>query len=120
MAAQIIGRCSRERPADVVLRDEFRKRPGLSRSLSGEISRAVFAYYRWLGWLDPKRPLTERIERAEELQQGFNQSAHSFSDEEMMARAVPEWVGKEVEVCAGWMRALQGEPRLWLRARPGE
>jgi 16S rRNA (cytosine967-C5)-methyltransferase len=102
------------------LREEFRKRPGVSRSSSGDISRAVFAYYRWLGWLDGERPLAERIVQAAELQQGFNQSPHSFSDEELMAQAVPAWAAKEVAVTAAWLRALQGEPKLWIRARPGE
>src|SRR5205809_2162113 len=107
IAARVIGRSSRERPADAALRDEFRKQAGLSRALSGDISRAVFAYFRWLGWLDRQQPMAEQIAAAEELQQGFNQSPHSFSDEELMARAVPEWVAKEVEVSAAWLRALQ-------------
>ncbi|HEY2952656.1 MAG TPA: RsmB/NOP family class I SAM-dependent RNA methyltransferase [Verrucomicrobiae bacterium] len=120
IAARVIGRSSRERPADAALRDEFRKQAGLSRALSGDISRAVFAYFRWLGWLDREKPMAEQITAAEELQQGFNQSPQSFSDEKLMARAVPEWVAKEVEVSAAWLRALQGEPQLWLRARPGQ
>src|SRR6185295_9058477 len=67
IAARVIGRSSRELPADAALRDEFRKQPGLSRALSGDISRAVFAYFRWRGWLDPGKSMAEQIAAAEEL-----------------------------------------------------
>ncbi|MGH7972811.1 MAG: RsmB/NOP family class I SAM-dependent RNA methyltransferase, partial [Limisphaerales bacterium] len=41
-------------------------------------------------------------------------------DEDLVARAVPAWVKEEMEVSAEWARALQAEPKLWLRARPGQ
>jgi 16S rRNA (cytosine967-C5)-methyltransferase len=32
---------------------------------------------------------------------------------------VPEWVGTEMEVSPAWLRSLQTEPKLWLRAKRG-
>ena len=37
-----------------------------------------------------------------------------------MAGAVPTWVHQEIQISASWIRALQREPVLWLRARPGQ
>jgi 16S rRNA (cytosine967-C5)-methyltransferase len=44
----------------------------------------------------------------------------SFSDAELMARAVPVWLPSVMEPRAAWARSLQKEPRLWLRARRGQ
>lgn len=120
LAAQVIGRADKTHPADLVLRETFRKVRGLSRVLTREVSRAVFAYYRWQGWLDQRRPLTAQLKRAVELAQGYQERPETFSDEKLLARAVPAWVAAEVSYDAGWVRCLQAEPRLWLRARPGQ
>ncbi|MBI3191342.1 MAG: RsmB/NOP family class I SAM-dependent RNA methyltransferase [Pedosphaera parvula] len=37
-----------------------------------------------------------------------------------MERTVPAWVRDEMEVTAHWVRAIQTEPKLWLRARLGQ
>ncbi|HEY1111322.1 MAG TPA: RsmB/NOP family class I SAM-dependent RNA methyltransferase, partial [Opitutaceae bacterium] len=39
--------------------------------------------------------------------------------EALAARAVPEWVRQEMDLPADYLRHLQREPALWLRARPG-
>jgi 16S rRNA (cytosine967-C5)-methyltransferase len=83
------------------------------------ISRAVFAYYRWLGWLDPVKPLATQIPQALELAERFRKQPAAFTDEDLIARGVPAWVSGQATVTSAWMRALQAEPRLWLRARPG-
>lgn len=113
VAAAVIRKAGREYPADAVLRSELRAAPKLTPAQRGEISRAVFAYYRWFGWLDPRAPLREQIAQAIELR------AQKLSDEELMAKAVPEWLSQTTEVTASFARALQSPPKLWLRARKG-
>jgi 16S rRNA (cytosine967-C5)-methyltransferase len=80
----------------------------------------VFAYYRWLRWLDHREPLQFQIEQALELAETFAREPQSFSDDELVERAVPAWVKSEMEIKPGWARSLQAEPKLWLRARPGQ
>lgn len=118
IAASIIAKSDREHPADGVLRAELKK-AGVSRTEGGAISRAVFAYYRWLGWLDEQSPMVEQLQGAIELNESFQKNPGSVSDEELK-RAVPAWINDQVDLSAEWLRSLQLEPKLWLRARPGK
>lgn len=120
IAAEVVARADREHPADGLLREALAARRLPTSEETREISRAVFAYFRWLNWLDDVRSLSGKIEKALELAKAFAERPHSFSDEKLIARAVPDWVRLELEVCAAWVRALQAEPKLWLRARPGQ
>jgi 16S rRNA (cytosine967-C5)-methyltransferase len=120
IAAAIIHASSRQRPADAVLRSELKSQSGLSRADSTEVTRLVFGFYRWFGWLDKQPSLAQQLERAFELAQQFAKQPESFSDAELVSRAVPDWTREHVEVTPEWARALQSEPALWLRARPGE
>ncbi len=120
LAERVIKAANREHPADGVLRSELRAQHGLSREAGAQVSRAVFAYFRWHGWLDKARPIREQIERALVLAERFATRPDSFSDEELTAHAVPEWLPTVMEAKATWVRALQTEPRLWLRARRGQ
>ncbi len=119
LAAAVVGKADAAHPADSVLRVELRNQRGLPREAAGEVSRAVFAYYRWLGWLEPDAPLRERLRQALELRQRFGAAPHGFSDADLLERAVPGWISGEMDVTARWARQLQTEPVLWLRARPG-
>jgi 16S rRNA (cytosine967-C5)-methyltransferase len=120
LAAKIVQKSSKARPADAVLRDELKASHGLSREAASEVSRAVFAHFRWRGWLDLNDAPLKQIQIALELEARFKKQLASFSDAELVERAVPSWVRAEMEVTAAWARALQAEPRLWLRARKGE
>jgi 16S rRNA (cytosine967-C5)-methyltransferase len=119
LAAAIIGKADKEHPADIVLREQLRASGKMPRAEAGEISRTVFAYYRWLGWLDRRRPVTAQLKRALDLDNGYAERPESFSDEKVLVRCVPSWTPKEVRVSAPWVRSLQTWPRLWLRAKPG-
>ncbi len=119
IAAQVIRKSDREHPADAVLRTALKEAKGISREDGRTISAAVFAYYRWLGWLEQTAPMEGQMRRAMELNQAYRKKPSSFSDQEM-AKAIPEWVRGEVEASGEWLRALQKEPRLWLRARSGK
>ena len=120
IAAEIIAESDHEHPADSVLRAEFKRQSGLRRDESREISRAVFSYFRWFGWLDPQKPATGNIFVAQQLAERFARDPQRFSDDELLAKAVPAWVSESVEVSPEWLRALQSEPRLWLRTKRGQ
>ncbi len=117
IAAEIIAKSDDEHPADSVLRTELKRQTSLSRRDSREISRAVFTYFRWLGWLDPQKPLAGNIFVAQQLAEKFLREPQKFSEEELSARAIPAWVKDFVTVSPEWLRALQCEPKLWLRTK---
>ncbi len=119
IAASVVARAAPGKPADAVLRAELRERGGISRGDGRVISRAVFAYYRWYGWLDRKGEVAREMRRALEMDDAFQSGSQCLSDEELR-RAVPDWVFDQMEVSAEWLRSLQKEPVLWLRARPGQ
>jgi 16S rRNA (cytosine967-C5)-methyltransferase len=120
LVATIIQRSSRERPADAVLRSHLTAQRGLSQIRSAQVSRAVFSYFRWFGWLDPQQRLHEQVEHDLQLARQFAHSPGEFSDDDLKARAVPKWLSGEMEITPDWLRAIQAEPKIWLRARPGK
>ncbi|MDB6110356.1 MAG: rsmB 1 [Pedosphaera sp.] len=119
LVADVIGKVDRTHPADAVLRTEMRSRSGISREDGRAISQAVFAYYRWYGWLDRKETVTQQIARAIELSETFKKNPGSVVEKELR-HAIPNWAASYVDVSPAWLRALQTEPALWLRARPGQ
>src|SRR5262249_12078186 len=106
LAARVIRESSRVKPADGVLRSALRARAGLSRQQSGEISRAVFAYYRWFGWLEKAAPVVSQLKQALELRDVFARQPEAFSDAELVERGVPDWVRSEFEVTRAWARSI--------------
>jgi 16S rRNA (cytosine967-C5)-methyltransferase len=119
VAANVVARADWSKPADAVLRATLREHGGISREEGGTIGGAVFAYYRWRGWLGQKAEVKHAIYRALELDELFRKRPQSIS-EEGLRRAIPRWVAGEMDVSTEWLRALQTEPVLWLRARPGQ
>ena len=61
---------------------------------------AVFAYYRWQGWIG-EDPTVSGIRRALELAERFRAQPETFADAELIERAFPAWLGKEADVTAG-------------------
>jgi len=119
-AVQVIRESSRERPADAVLREVLRGERELSAVDAREVSRAVFAYFRWFGWLDRKLSLEARIEGALEFDARFRKNPFTLPAENLRTKAVPPWLAGEMELNERWLRSLQREPMLWLRARKGQ
>jgi 16S rRNA (cytosine967-C5)-methyltransferase len=99
---------------------ELKAQRGLSRVEAAEVTGAVFSYFRWRGWLKPQQSPGEQILDARALAQQFAKHPEAFSDDELVAYAVPGWIQNEIEITPGFARALQSEPQLWLRARPGQ
>jgi 16S rRNA (cytosine967-C5)-methyltransferase len=102
------------------MRAELKGQEGLWQEERTQVSRAVFAYYRWRGWLDEGKPLREQVTRALELAERYAREPGSFPDAKLIARAVPGWLATLMKVTGPWVRVLQTEPRLWLRARRGQ
>jgi 16S rRNA (cytosine967-C5)-methyltransferase len=119
LACLVIRGSDRQHPADSELRKKLKNARGLSRNDAADVSHAVFAYYRWLGWMEDAAALEQKIAAAIELDAKFRTNQGSFADEELMRHAIPAWVGPEVEMTAEFARALQRSPKLWLRARRG-
>ncbi len=120
LAARIIATADREHPADAMLRAELKSANHFVRADARDVSRAVFAFFRWRGWMDAARSPAEQIKHALQLADNFAEDPPSFPDESLVQRAVPAWAREALEVSAEWTRAIQGEPRLWLRAKRGQ
>ncbi len=117
VAAEVIRSASREKPADAALREvlkEFRDLPPWDQAA---VSKAVFMYYRWHAWLRDERRVETRMRLAESLAARFRANPKSIPISELRAKAVPAWTAEQMEVSDEWLRSLQGEPILWLRAR---
>ncbi len=140
-AAHVLAATVADQRADTVLRFYFEEHRYLPPSAKRAISHAVFIYFRWFGWLDPKASLQKRVAHAADLHERFTTDPQSVKPEALAARAVPAWLWGEMdfataaagpsdasaEVLASvkaaaktnYLRQLQRDPALWLRARPG-
>ena len=118
-AAQVLAGLRPGERADTALRTYFAARRYLRPGARRALSRAVFAYFRWLRWLDQRTPPQARIAEAVALQERFDANPAAIKPQALVARAVPDWVREEMEVSPEQARQLQREPALWLRARPG-
>src|SRR5947199_10489730 len=104
LASDIVQRSSRLHPADAVLRAELKSNKRLAPGEGRRISRAVFAYFRWLGWLDQTSPTRDQLTHAINLAENFAalESGHpcprEFSEQELVSRAVPHWIAEEMEI----------------------
>jgi len=87
---------------------------------AARVASTVFTYYRWLGWLENERGIEARLRRAMELAARFAKNPFSLPAGHLRAKAVPQWVWSEVPLNDPWLRTIQREPKLWLRARPGQ
>jgi len=99
-AAQIIAGITADLRADTALRFYFEGHRYLQPPAKRHISRTVFAYFRWLGWLEPKAPPQRRLEQAVALQDRFQADPKSVKAETLAVRAVPEWLWTELDLPA--------------------
>ena len=117
---RVITASNRENPADKVLRELIKAEPDIQPADARGVARTVFNYFRWRGWLDLSAPLTLQLRKARELGENFAEKPESFSDASLVERVAPDWLRDELEINPAWSRAIQSEPRLWLRAKPGQ
>ena len=107
----IIQGSDREHPADATLRRVLKARKTIDSAAARKIAEAVFTYYRWFAWLNPRDLIPKQLRQAQQL------DVNPPSD---LSRAVPEWIRDEMEVTPEWLRSLQAKPKIWIRARPGQ
>lgn len=119
LAATIVASASREQPADALLRHHLKNAPDVTREMSRQVSQAVFGYFRWRGWVDANLKPESQIRSALEKVEAFAHRPETITNAELKLRCVPDWVSEVMSVDATWLRALQHEPRLWLRVKPG-
>lgn len=117
--ARILGGISPDVPADSALRHYFVELRHLGPREKRMISRLVFAYFRWRQWVEPRLSLQKQLEQAWTWHERFVADEKSIKPETLAARAVPAWLREEMPVPVEYLRHLQREPALWLRARPG-
>lgn len=120
LAIDVISRTDRRHPADQMMRDVMKANRDLDARDAAAVARAVFRYFRWQGWLDDRDPLADQIGEAAQWAENFRREPQRFSNEDLASRAIPAWTHQELKVDPAWLRALQTEPALWLRARPGQ
>jgi 16S rRNA (cytosine967-C5)-methyltransferase len=106
-------------PADAALREYLAGNRSLGAVGRRSVSRAVFAYFRWLNWLEPAQSLQRQVLGALGLQARFDRDPASVKAAALAALAVPRWLAGEMEVPEGFLRSLQREPALWIRAKAG-
>lgn len=134
-AARVLRLALAGTPADQALRETLtRTRHRSAPAERRAVSRAVFTYFRWLQWLPPKDSLQKQLAAALDLQARFDRNPAAIKPEALAARAVPEWLWNELEFPVGpaadqsatascktaWLRQLQREPILWIRAKQGQ
>ncbi len=118
-AARVLATFSSDLPADAALRKYLANSRRLGPRERRSISGAVFAYFRWIRWLDPKAPAQKQVEEALSMSERFAHDPRAVKSEALIALAVPPWLAEEMDVSVEFVRQLQREPVLWLRARPG-
>ena len=118
-AAHVLAESGPEAHADVVLRRYFVSHTWLGARERRAISKAVFISYRWRNWVGKERATEQQVQQACELQDKFDRDPRSIKVEALAARAIPDWIKTELEMPDGFLREIQHDPTLWLRAKPG-
>jgi ribosomal protein S12 len=119
IAAEVIRQTGKDKPADAALREVLKSLRELAPFDATEVAKTVFTYYRWHVWLREERGVEAKMRLALRLNQRFQDNEASFPLAELRAKAVPAWTAAEMEVTDDWLRSLQREPKLWLRAKRG-
>jgi len=83
------------------------------------VCQLVAAYFRWLGALDRRGPLSQQLQHAIALDQDFRLHPDRFTPQQLKRSALPGWIYDFLEADPAWIRFLQQEPPLWLRTRAG-
>jgi len=121
IAAEVIRSSSRDKPADAALREVLKQTRNLATFDATEVSKTVFLYYRWHGWLRDERGGVEgKMRLAQRLADRFRANPANIPVAELRAKVVPSWTAGQMEPSDDWLRSLQGEPKLWLRAKCGQ
>lgn len=116
---EVIRSANREKPADAALREVLKRMRDLPPFAASEVSKLVFLYYRWHGWIRDERGVEAKLRLARRLAERFQANPASFSAAELREKVVPAWTAEQIELTDDWLRSLQRKPKLWLRAKRG-
>ena len=119
IAVEVVRTAGRDKPADAALREVLREMRNLPPFDAAEVSRSVFNYYRWHAWTREDRGADAAMHSARKLADRFRNDPNSFQLAELRAKVVPAWTLDAMDVNEAWLRSLQREPTLWLRAKRG-
>ena len=119
IAVEVVRTAGRDKPADAALREVLREMRNLPPFDAAEVSRSVFNYYRWHAWTREDRGADAAMHSARKLADRFRNDPNSFQVAELRAKVVPTWTLDAMDVSEAWLRSLQCEPTLWLRAKRG-
>jgi 16S rRNA (cytosine967-C5)-methyltransferase len=119
-AATIIAQVSPDVHADFALKREFAGDPDLTPQDKRDLSRAVFAYYRWFRWFDHTSAVASRVNTALDLQRKFDAGPASVNATHLAERVLPAWALASIDFPStaartAYLLQLQREPALWLR-----
>ena len=119
-AATIIAQVSPDVHADFALKREFAGDPDLTPQEKRELTRAVFAYYRWYRWFDHTSAVASRVNTALDLQRKFDAAPASVNPTHLAERVLPAWALASIDFPStaariAYLLQLQREPALWLR-----
>ena len=106
-------------PADRLLKARLRD-AHLAPAAAAVTARLVFCWYRWRGFLQGAEPAPDTLARTLELAERYAAEPGRFDAAALIDGAVPGWLRLHMEVREAFVRALQAEPVIWLRARPGQ
>jgi 16S rRNA (cytosine967-C5)-methyltransferase len=120
IAAEVIRKTGRDKPADAALREVLKQHRELAPFDATEIAKTVFIYYRWHVWLREERGVESKMWLALRLDDRFRANESNVPLAELRAKAVPAWTAESMEVNDDWLRSLQRQPKLWLRAKRGQ
>jgi len=120
IAAEVIRKTGKDKPADASLREVLKQIKDLAPFDATEVAKTVFIYYRWHVWLRDERGVESKMRLALRLNERFQANSSSISLAELRANTVPAWAAEQMEVGDDWLRSLQREPKLWLRAKRGQ
>ena len=119
IAAEVIRQTGKDKPADAALREVLKQIKDLAPFDATEIARTVFIYYRWHVWLRDERGVESKMRLALRLDERFRANESNVPLAELRAKAVPAWTAEQMDVSDDWLRSLQRQPKLWLRAKRG-
>ena len=119
IAVEVVRTAGRDKPADAALREVLREMRNLPPFDAAEVSRSVFNYYRWHAWTREDRGADAAMHSARKLADRFRNDPNSFQVAELRSKVVPAWTLDAMDVNEAWLRSLQCEPTLWLRAKRG-
>jgi 16S rRNA (cytosine967-C5)-methyltransferase len=106
--------------ADAALREYLARTGTLGSVGKRSVSKAVFAYFRWINWVARSESFQKQVLGAQALQARFDRDPAAIKVEALAARAVPGWLASEMDVTPGFLRLLQSEPALWIRTKAGK